>query len=47
MFLAALSRGGDDVAEIVPGVVDVAKQFFGFREDELMRAHSANGGRHS
>ena len=32
-----------DVAEIDPGVVDVAKQFFGFREDELMRAHVGDG----
>ena len=32
-----------DVAEIDPGVVDVAKQFFGFREDELTRAHVGDG----
>ena len=32
-----------DVAEIDPGVVDVAKQFFGFREDELTRAHLGDG----
>src|SRR6266481_8287173 len=32
-----------DVAEIDPEVVDVAKQFFGFREDELMRAHVGDG----
>src|SRR4030081_1703097 len=28
-----------DVAEIDPGVVDVANQFFGFHEDELTRPH--------
>ena len=32
-----------DVAEIDPGVVDVAKQFFGFREDEFTRAHVGDG----
>ena len=32
-----------DVAEIDPGVVDVAKQFFGFREDALTRAHVGDG----
>src|SRR6266853_4408788 len=32
-----------DVAEIDPGVVDVAKQFFGFREDELTHAHVGDG----
>src|SRR5260221_11255514 len=32
-----------DVAEIDPGVVDVAKQFFGLREDELMGAHVGDG----
>src|SRR5882762_2818628 len=32
-----------DVAEIDPGVVDVAKQFFGFREDELTRARVGDG----
>jgi spermidine synthase len=32
-----------DVAEIDPEVVDVAKQFFGFREDELTRAHVGDG----
>ena len=32
-----------DVAEIDPGVVDVAKQLFGFREDELTRAHVGDG----
>src|SRR5258706_10678403 len=32
-----------DVAEIDPGVVDVAKQFFGFHEDELTRAHVGDG----
>jgi spermidine synthase len=32
-----------DVAEIDPAVVDVAKQYFGFREDERMRAHVGDG----
>lgn len=32
-----------DVAEIDPGVVEVAKNFFGFREDVRMRAHVADG----
>ncbi len=32
-----------DVAEIDPGVVDVAKQLFGFQEDELTRAHVGDG----
>ncbi|MGB5081919.1 MAG: fused MFS/spermidine synthase [Burkholderiales bacterium] len=32
-----------DVAEIDPGVVDVARQFFGFREDERTRAHVGDG----
>jgi len=32
-----------DVAEIDPGVVDVAKQFFGFREDEFTHAHVGDG----
>jgi len=32
-----------DVAEIDPVVVDVAKQFFGFREDALTRAHVGDG----
>ncbi len=32
-----------DVAEIDPDVVDVAKRFFGFREDERMRAHVGDG----
>ena len=34
-----------DVAEIDPEVVDVAKKFFGFREDERMRAHVGDGRR--
>ena len=34
-----------DAVEIDPGVVEVAKQFFGFREDRLMRAHVADGRR--
>jgi spermidine synthase len=32
-----------DVAEIDPDVVDVAKRFFGFVEDERMRAHVGDG----
>jgi len=32
-----------DVAEIDPDVVDVAKKFFGFREDERMRVHVGDG----
>src|SRR5712691_10181265 len=34
-----------DVAEIDLDVVDVAKRFFGFREDERMRAHVGDGRR--
>jgi len=34
-----------DIAEIDPEVVDVARKFFGFREDERMRAHVADGRR--
>jgi spermidine synthase len=34
-----------DVAEIDPEVVDVAKKFFGFREDGRMRAHVGDGRR--
>ena len=32
-----------DAVDIDPEVVDVAKKFFGFREDELMTAHVADG----
>jgi spermidine synthase len=32
-----------DVAEIDPDVVDVAKKYFGFREDERMRARTGDG----
>ena len=32
-----------DVAEIDPDVVDVAKKFFGFIDDERMRAHVGDG----
>src|SRR5881628_3214851 len=32
-----------DVAEIDPDVVEVAKRFFGFREDERMRSHVGDG----
>lgn len=32
-----------DVVDIDPDVVDVAKRFFGFREDSTMRAHVADG----
>jgi spermidine synthase len=34
-----------DVVEIDPGVVEVAKSFFGFREDATLRAHVADGRR--
>jgi len=34
-----------DVVDIDPDVVDVAKRFFGFREDATMRAHVADGRR--
>jgi spermidine synthase len=34
-----------DVAELDPDVVDVAKEFFGFREDERTRAHVGDGRR--
>jgi spermidine synthase len=34
-----------DVVDIDPDVVDVAKRFFGFREDELMKAHVGDGRR--
>jgi len=34
-----------DVAEIDPDVVDVSKKFFGFREDDRMRAHVGDGRR--
>src|SRR2546427_6266339 len=34
---------GIDVAEIDPDAVDVAKKYFGFREDERMRAHVGDG----
>ncbi len=34
-----------DAVDIDSDVVDVAKKFFGFREDELMRAHVADGRR--
>lgn len=34
-----------DAVDIDPEVVDVAKKFFGFREDNLMRAHVADGRR--
>src|SRR5258706_4524832 len=33
---------GIDVAEIDPDVVDVAKKYFGFREDERIHAHIGN-----
>ena len=32
-----------DAVDIDPDVVDVAKKFFGFREDDRMRAHVADG----
>jgi len=34
-----------DVVDIDPEVVRVAEKFFGFREDSLMRAHTADGRR--
>src|SRR3977135_389153 len=34
---------GIDVAEIDPDVVDVAKKYFGFREDERMHAYIGDG----
>jgi len=34
-----------DTVDIDPEVVDVAKKFFGFREDELMNAHVGDGRR--
>ena len=34
-----------DVVDIDPDVVDVAKRYFGFREDATMRAHVADGRR--
>src|SRR2546421_5081508 len=44
MFLRAHSPAATiDVAEIDPEVVDVAKKFFGFAEDERMRAHVGDG----
>jgi spermidine synthase len=36
-------RTAIDVVDIDPDVLAVAKQFFGFREDSLMRAHVADG----
>jgi len=38
-------RAAIDVAEIDPEVVDVAKKFFGFREDERMWVHIGDGRR--
>ncbi|MFP2910876.1 spermidine synthase [Pyxidicoccus sp. 3LFB2] len=44
MFLRAVVPGAHiDVVDIDPDVVDVAKRFFGFREDDLLRAHVADG----
>lgn len=34
-----------DAVEIDPEVINVAKRFFGFREDERMKAHAADGRR--
>ena len=34
-----------DAVDIDPDVVDVARKFFGFREDQFMRAHVADGRR--
>jgi len=38
-------RARIDVVDIDPDVVDVAKRFFGFREDEMLHAHVADGRR--
>jgi len=38
-------RATIDVVDIDPDVVDVAKRFFGFREDAKLRAHVADGRR--
>src|SRR6266699_1216402 len=44
MFLRARYPAATiDVAEIDPDVVDVAKKFFGFVDDELLRAHVGDG----
>src|SRR5438093_10956463 len=44
MFLRAHYPGATiDVAEIDPEVVDVAKKFFGFVDDELLRAYVGDG----
>lgn len=46
MFLRAVVPGAHiDVVDIDPDVVDVAKRFFGFREDDHLRAHVADGRR--
>jgi spermidine synthase len=46
MFLRAVLPGARiDVVDIDPDVVDVAKRYFGFREDERLRAHVADGRR--
>ncbi|AKF82995.1 hypothetical protein MFUL124B02_32065 [Myxococcus fulvus 124B02] len=44
MFLrAVLPEAHIDVVDIDPDVVDVAKRFFGFREDARLKAHVADG----
>ncbi|MBZ4416864.1 fused MFS/spermidine synthase [Myxococcus sp. RHST-1-4] len=44
MFLRAVVPGAHiDVVDIDPDVVAVAKEYFGFREDERLRAHVADG----
>jgi len=44
MFLRAVVPGAHiDVVDIDPDVVAVAKGYFGFREDERLRAHVADG----
>ncbi|WP_164002301.1 fused MFS/spermidine synthase [Pyxidicoccus caerfyrddinensis] len=46
MFLRAVVPGARiDVVDIDPDVVDVAKRYFGFREDDHLRAHVADGRR--
>lgn len=44
MFLRAVVPGAHvDVVDIDPDVVEVAKRYFGFKEDETLRAHVADG----
>ncbi|WP_163861193.1 spermidine synthase [Myxococcus eversor] len=44
MFLrAVVPQARIDVVDIDPDVVDVAREYFGFREDERLKAHVADG----